>query len=364
MSLTSEQSTIGFTGYATLQEFLFVADTGNHRIQKFDLNGNLIAEWGGFGTTTGHFDSPWGVTSDGSFVYVTDTGNNRVQVFDLDGIFQYTFGDEGTSGGLFDEPRGTVTKDGWLYVVDTANNRVQVFTTSGRFAMAFGTQGDKDGQFEAPIGIAISGSWLYIDDRGNSRIVIIQLNYVDPNYTEPPLEYPRNIKTTYAFRLAGDGQRGSQIPHIPMKRFTLRMEAGSVTMNIIVPFTTEIEQQISARPGAQMWLYQDYHKDDGTIERDFIVSATLENVAEYKGPRNASITLTGRQKTNFRYHARVKIEATLYEATQKGKTRYRIEPIPYIKPKNLVIIKGQTKEVAKVTLSVNKDSAVMEFTVR
>ena len=241
MVLTSEQSSIGFTGYATLEAFLFVADTGNHRIQKFDMEGALIMEWGGYGTTTGHFINPWGVASDGTFVYVTDTGNDRVQVFDLNGVFQYSFGGPGLSGGLFNEPRGIVVKDGWLYVIDTKNNRVQVFTSFGRFTMTFGEEGDGNGQFASPIGCAIDGSYLYIDDRGNRRIVALQLNYIDPNYIPPPLEYPRNVKVTYVFRLAGDGQRGSQIPHIPMKNFSIRMEQGSVIMDITVPFSTEKE---------------------------------------------------------------------------------------------------------------------------
>lgn len=62
---------------------LYVADTGNNRIQIYDVNTNTWTAWGGTstGTTAGKFNAPQGIAvgSDG-IVYVADTGNNRIQV--------------------------------------------------------------------------------------------------------------------------------------------------------------------------------------------------------------------------------------------------------------------------------------------
>jgi DNA-binding beta-propeller fold protein YncE len=59
-----------------------VADTWNHRIQKFDSNGNFIAKWGSLGSGDGEFDSPCGVAVDTQgFVYVADEDNHRIQKF-------------------------------------------------------------------------------------------------------------------------------------------------------------------------------------------------------------------------------------------------------------------------------------------
>ena len=61
---------------------VYVADTGDHRIQKFDASGVFLATWGSHGTGNGQFDSPTGVATDGSGnVYVADTRNHRIQKF-------------------------------------------------------------------------------------------------------------------------------------------------------------------------------------------------------------------------------------------------------------------------------------------
>ncbi len=70
---------------------IYVAEYGNHRIQKFDSEGNLLARWGTRGPGDGQFDHPRGVAVDGSGnVYVADTGNNRIQKFDSGGGFLTT----------------------------------------------------------------------------------------------------------------------------------------------------------------------------------------------------------------------------------------------------------------------------------
>ena len=61
---------------------MYVADTGNHRIQKFSPSGQFLAKWGSEGSDDAQFVFPIGVAVDGAGdVYVTDTGNDRVQVF-------------------------------------------------------------------------------------------------------------------------------------------------------------------------------------------------------------------------------------------------------------------------------------------
>jgi len=61
---------------------VYVADTGNHRIQKFDSEGNFLAKWGEQGSGNGMFNDPEGIAVDGSGnVYVTDQSNHRVQKF-------------------------------------------------------------------------------------------------------------------------------------------------------------------------------------------------------------------------------------------------------------------------------------------
>ena len=63
---------------------LMVCDTGNNRIQVFQLNGNFVGKFGTSGSNLGEFKSPWSVAvlSNGRIV-VCDVNNYRVQIFEV-----------------------------------------------------------------------------------------------------------------------------------------------------------------------------------------------------------------------------------------------------------------------------------------
>ncbi len=134
---------------------VYVADTWNHRIEKFDKSGNFLLAWGGFlnlsdaaaasdPAANTKFYGPRGVAvgPDGA-VYVTDTGNKRILVFDANGTFQrqisagadpthvaptYAF----NQPGELNEPMGlAVDAQGNVYVADTWNHRIQKFNAQG-----------------------------------------------------------------------------------------------------------------------------------------------------------------------------------------------------------------------------------------
>jgi len=111
---------------------VYVADTWNHRIQKFDAEGTPITRWGYYGQAEDAF-AFWGprgidVDEEGR-VFVSDTGNKRIVVFDEDGNFLTEFGSTGMGPGEFDEAVGVaVAEDGMVFVSDTWNQRMQRFT--------------------------------------------------------------------------------------------------------------------------------------------------------------------------------------------------------------------------------------------
>ena len=67
---------------------VYVVDTNNSRIQKFDSSGKYSTQWGSFGEGDGQFNNPTGIAISGTNVYVADHRNSRVQVFDANGGFK------------------------------------------------------------------------------------------------------------------------------------------------------------------------------------------------------------------------------------------------------------------------------------
>jgi uncharacterized protein (TIGR03663 family) len=159
---------------------IYVADSGNHRIQVFDKDGNFLFKWGSEGAGPGQFSEPWGiaVAADGT-VHVADTWNHRIQTFTAQGEFVRAFGtfvnvqhDAQAEPGKFWGPRGiAVGPAGNLFVTDTGNKRVQKFTADGQFLQTWGGGGIVPGSFEEPVGIDIDAqSNIYVADTWNHRI--------------------------------------------------------------------------------------------------------------------------------------------------------------------------------------------------
>jgi sugar lactone lactonase YvrE len=154
---------------------IWVADTENNRVQKFNSKGEYLAQFGKEGTGNGEFKAPKGLTIDASGnIWVVDSGNNRVQKFNSKGEYLGKFGEKGSGEGQFESPGGIAfdnTSPGHAFVVDTGNNRVEKFNSSFKFLAQFGKEGTGDGEFKSPTGIAIDAvGRIWVTDTGNDRV--------------------------------------------------------------------------------------------------------------------------------------------------------------------------------------------------
>jgi DNA-binding beta-propeller fold protein YncE len=178
---------------------IYIADTENHRVQRFDANGRFLAKWGAKGLGDGQFDSPGGIALDKEgHIYIADSFNHRIQKFDKSGKFLAKWGtlcdlygqnpftkeigkgcvDPDGAGplergdGQFSIPVGiALDKEGNLYITDGFNHRVQKFSPTGRFLGKFGLPGAGDGQFNVLAGIALDGAGnIYLSDNRNDRV--------------------------------------------------------------------------------------------------------------------------------------------------------------------------------------------------
>jgi len=122
------------------------------------------------GNGDGQFNNPNGVAVDSGDVYVADSDNHRIQKFDSSGTFLTKWGISGNGDGEFSIPRGVAVDSGDVYVADSNNNRIQKFDSSGTFLTKWGISGVGDGEFSFPIGIAADSGNVYVGDTLNDRI--------------------------------------------------------------------------------------------------------------------------------------------------------------------------------------------------
>jgi sugar lactone lactonase YvrE len=163
---------------------IYVADSLNHRIQKFDAQGQYVAAYGGPAASDAprQFREPWdvAVAKDGTW-YVADTWNHRIESFKPDGTFIKTWGSNLDSGGQavgseggFYGPRGiAVDNEGRVIVADTGNKRIQIFQSDGAFLQQFGGSGLQPGQLDEPVGVAVDAQGnIVVADTWNGRIQV------------------------------------------------------------------------------------------------------------------------------------------------------------------------------------------------
>lgn len=141
-------------------------------------------------SSAGTFNSPSGITTDGTNLYVTDTGNNAIRIIAIStgesSIFAgSSSGSAGSTNGtgteaLFNGPTGIITDGINLFVADKGNNAIRKIVISTAAVTLFagsstGASGSTDGTgtaalFNGPSGIATDGTSLYVSDAGNNSI--------------------------------------------------------------------------------------------------------------------------------------------------------------------------------------------------
>lgn len=106
---------------------LWVADSCNHRLQAFGLDGRLLRTWGRAGTAPGELGYPYDVKVDADgTLFVCEFGNSRITVADASGTVREVLGQAGREPGEFANPWGiALDSKGNLYVADAMNHRVQ-----------------------------------------------------------------------------------------------------------------------------------------------------------------------------------------------------------------------------------------------
>jgi sugar lactone lactonase YvrE len=186
----------------------WIVDTLNGVVRHVDARGRLLGAVGGAGSAAGQLRRPSGVAlgPDGT-VYVADTGNDRVQAFSPRGRLRSSFAAHvrlsapsavaiGPGGRLFVVDAGhrrvvVLSPDGRLvarwraagvdeiavdgrgrvFLAGTDRDRIEMRTTGGRPLGEFGRTGTGAGELSSPRGVVLDCHGdLLVADWGNNRV--------------------------------------------------------------------------------------------------------------------------------------------------------------------------------------------------
>ncbi len=150
---------------------LYAADTGEHTVRRFDLDGSPRDAI----RIPFHYPTHLALDAAGRLL-VSDSMNFRAVLLTAEGELLAAVGRPGDSSGDLQRPKGVgVDSDGHLYVVDALFDNVQIFDTHGQLLLAVGSAGDAPGEFALPAGLAIDArDRIYVADAFNGRVQVFQ----------------------------------------------------------------------------------------------------------------------------------------------------------------------------------------------
>jgi tripartite motif-containing protein 71 len=223
---------------------LYVADVGNHRVQKLDPAGAPLAVFGSQGSGDGKLNSPRDVAVDAAGnVYVADTGNHRIEKFAADGAFLAKWGSFGSGDGQFKNPTGVALDSrGHVFVSDDGNDRIEELGADGGFVAKWGTLGGGQGELNRPAGLTVDPSGaIWVADYANHRIVrfCCPAAHGGPGpggSTEPPPPGGAADTTAPRIKLGGRAaQRSRRVAHGGLALRIATDEGARVTLKAVLP---------------------------------------------------------------------------------------------------------------------------------
>eukprot|EP00731_Ephydatia_muelleri_P008408 Em0004g746a len=141
-------------------------------IYVFDQTGQPKNTIGSRGSGDGQFSSPYGIFIKGDVLYVADTGNHRVQKLTSSGKFLHKFGQQGSGRGQFNGPDGVIIdSNNKLIVSDCNNHRIQIFNENGGWLLTIDGNGSGSHSFQSPSGLAL-------DPQGNIHVAAFGSNVI------------------------------------------------------------------------------------------------------------------------------------------------------------------------------------------
>ena len=334
-----------------------------------------LVKSGALGIGAGEFAYPNDVTvgTDGK-VYVADTLNHMVKVFDPATGAGMSFGGYGSTSGLFKRPSGVTVNDaaGEIYVTDcpvvtttsgdSDGARIQVFNKNGQFLRSFGQFGKLVGQMASPAGIAVdSMGQLYVTDAYQNVVHVLNPSDGSPVGSgglydaAKPLYNPIGVAVSknglvYVVSFRGEGNKG---------RVDVYAMDGYVTMAVNPLSLTFVGTQYAGNPDPQTIVLA--NTGSGTLKWTAIADQTWINLGKQDpvGPKSAGGLAVGVNISSFSvgtYTGTITIDSGFGQKQAVAVTISVVQP-PILKISNgwlnFSAKKGTTPAVQGVTLGID-----------
>lgn len=156
---------------------IFVVDAGNHRLQKFNERGELIAFIGGFGWNARQFQMPRDVFVYNSLdVFVADYENHRIERYDkdLNWLASYYSNDNWDVRYRFFFPRAVaVSIHGNFFIADAEYRRIVKFSPRLEPELSFGDFDWGSGILLEPTAIALDRrDRIFVADASAGKVTV------------------------------------------------------------------------------------------------------------------------------------------------------------------------------------------------
>ena len=254
------------SGIAYSLDHLYVSDANSHRVLVFDVSGGItngmnasyvlgqndftsLTANRGISAAQGNMSVPGALAVSGNNLFVSDTGNKRVQVFDIESITNgesstYVIGQEDfsatvvttTQDGIY-SPWGLAVNDQYLFLIDQdwsqVSTRILVFDVSGGITNGMDADyvlGQPDftstvsdnsrvtaSSFNQAWSLYATNETLYVGDSYNNRALIFDIsggieNEMDASYVLGQEDFVSNTANVNGEAGGGGGKGGGLLP--------------------------------------------------------------------------------------------------------------------------------------------------------
>ncbi|CAF1465873.1 unnamed protein product [Adineta ricciae] len=166
------------------QGYIYICDSSYHRVMRFSpniTNGIIIGGNGIAGSGNNQLNSPYGIYFDEvqSFVYVADSGNNRVQRFQVGGLMNGTTVAGGHGAGSANDQLNNPysvcfsTTNNALYIADPGNQRIQFWYLGATNGLTIAGNGAMIGNSST----ILTGSLDIRIDVNSTNLFVSEMNY-------------------------------------------------------------------------------------------------------------------------------------------------------------------------------------------